>query len=219
MKRILLIILLLLFSIISLSQDVIYDPVIGDTLKWMKVKNNETTTLSLFFENEKTLRTSKMLRATGFMYGLKEELDYVMHHYNRDTLMYEFNSDQNLNLIVYRYYYSDSVFCYFVGLRKATLGEDKTKGKYLIIIPVNSSPIPVTINVYKGIGNLKTLFTSITLSNLNDSSLRDYDLATDKISIETLNGSRSLLRSIVTQRFILNGFNFLENSSTIIKIE
>jgi len=199
-KKILMTIAFLFLSIIALSQDVVYDSIQGDRSRFLRIKGGATedTTLQLMYENLGMLTKSKVLSGAGILDGLIENIHYKMYHFDFDTVTFEIKTDEPINCIVYRYFYNDTLFRYFVGFRKANLGDNMFDGQYMIISPL-IVPESVT-KIYDGIGPSRTLVLTLNPLELNESSLIDFQLH-NAATLQGIKVSRDL-RASKTDGFI-----------------
>jgi len=173
--RVLLVLALLLLSFSLSSQDIVYDTISGNPALWMRIKGGpEQILIRTSYENLGYLTKSKVVVGAGILDGLTAGVDYQDYFFTYDTLIYEFHTDAPINMIMYRYYYNDTLFRNFIGLRKASLGSDVFDGQYMFICPIVSNES--RINVYNGIGTSKTLYRSIKLEDINESSYGDWEL-------------------------------------------
>ena len=78
MKKLLVIILFLIFSSLTLAQDIVYDSIRGDRNYWFRAKGgeNEQFTLALMYENQGMLTQSKVISSAGILDGLIPNKDY-----------------------------------------------------------------------------------------------------------------------------------------------
>jgi hypothetical protein len=150
------------------------------------------------YENIGILSKSKVLSASGIIDGMVENIDYKMYHFNYDTITFEIQTDEPINCIVYRYFYNDTLFSYFVGFRKAQLRDNMFDGKYLIISPLTS--LGSITKIYDGIGSTRKLLLTLNPKELNENSLGDYQL-TNKATLQGISVSRDL-RASKTKEFI-----------------
>jgi len=202
-KLIILLFLLLSFSVPS--QDVVYDSIIGNKNYWRRIKyGTSETILNTYYQNEGIIAKSKVLIAAGVFEGIVENEDYVFQPLNNDTLIFEFRSDEPLNLIFYKYYFNNESNPYnFFGLRKANLGDNMFNGKYLFICPI----IPKsTINIYTGIGTKRKLFMSFKGNEINESIFTDYNVPSE-MTFQVIGGSKQIIYTIIKE-FILDENNF-----------
>lgn len=199
-KLIFLLILLLLSSFVALSQDVVYDPLMGNKSYWRRIKvgPNEKI-LNTYFQNQGIISKSKILMAAGIWDGLVEGVDYQILPLNYDTVTFEFNSDESLNLNLYRYQYNETYSYNFLGLRKAQSGDDMFTGKYLFICPI---PPDAQIFVYKGIGSKRKLFLTIKSNEITENSYTDYNVDSD-MTFKVIKGPRRLMHALV-KNFIVD---------------
>ena len=191
LKKILvsLIILFLSFGFIS-AQDVVYDTTTGNPALWMKIKGGPNQTLiRTSYENLGYLTRSKVVVGAGILDGLIAGTDYQDYTFKYDTLTYEFNTNQNINMIIYRYYYNDTTFRNFVGLRKAEIGTDVFDGQYMFICPIVDETS--RIKIYNGIGSNKILYKTLQLSDINEGSYGDWQLS-HEVTFESYRISRVL---------------------------
>jgi hypothetical protein len=193
LKKTLFIFLLSLLSIISFSQDIVYDSLRGNRDYWRRIKvGNSQIPLNIFYENEGIICKSKVLLSAGIWYDIKEGVDYQLWRLNSDTITFEYKSDRNLNFIVYKYYTNESAYTYFFGIRKAQLGDYLFTGEYLFVCPIRYGAI---IDIYEGIGNNKKLFKSFNGDQMDDSMIADYDIGSQITCISKYDG-RILLHPI-----------------------
>jgi hypothetical protein len=188
MKKLLLLLLLFL-SIQLFSQDIVYDSIRGDRLDWRRIKiGSKETIYGVGYANLGIISRSKILLSAGIWSGLTDGIDYKLVDLKNDTLTFEYKSDSNLNLILYKYYYNDTLYNSFFGLRKANLGDELFTGKYLFVCPISQGS---TVHVYNGIGRNKKLFMSVS-PTIEESLYRDY-LVTNKITFVAIKGSKQIL--------------------------
>lgn len=197
--RLFLLISILLWSSCLFGQDIVYDTLRGNPSSWMKIKGgSEQIHIRTSYENLGYLSKSKVVVGAGILDGLQVGVDYQDYTFDYDTLIYEFSTDTQINMILYRYYYDDVLFRNFVGLRKADLGADVFDGKYMFICPIvyeNS-----IVNIYNGIGDKRRFYQSIKLSDINESSYGNWMLW-NEVTLETINISK-ILRQSKTDDFI-----------------
>jgi hypothetical protein len=176
-------------SILAYSQDIVYDT-IPSGMYWLRVKGGvQETMIKQFYETSGILVKSKVFASAGLLDGMIYNQDYRDYHFTYDTLTYEIHSNQALNLLVYRYYYNDSVYTTFAGLRKAPMGAGIFEGQYLDITPI--IPGEAIVRIYNGIGASRSLFLTLRYSDLTEASLRDYSL-TSEVTIQTIKVSKIL---------------------------
>lgn len=200
MRKLLIVILFLIISSSILSQDIVYDSIRGDRNYWYRIKagENEQITLGLMFENQGILSQSKVLSGAGILDNMIEGVDYKDYPLPYDTLIYEFNTKDPVNLLVYKFYTNDTTVNYYAGIRKAELGVSTLEGQYLFIVPLiilNSE-----VKIYNGIGTNRELFLELNQSQMSDNSLREYSLS-NKVTIKGINISR-MIRSSKTQDYV-----------------
>lgn len=200
MRKILIIILFLIFNSVILSQDIVYDSVRGNKDYWVRIKSgqNEEKTLSLMYENLGFLTKSKVIASSGILTGMIKGTDYEDYTFPYDTLIFEFNTEKNVNLLIYRYYYNDTTFYYFAGLRICDLGIPTLEGQYLYVTPLIN--VDSKVNVYNGIGANRELVLTLIPNELNENSLKEY-LLTNKVTVQGIKVSR-ILRTSKTQNYI-----------------
>jgi hypothetical protein len=186
--------LLLLCNFITSAQDVVYDSIVGNKSYWRNIKVGPTEKLiSTFYENQGILAKSKVLMAAGIWDGLSENVDYRLQKFNHDTITFEFKSDQALNLNLYKYYWDDTNFASFLGLRKASLGGDIFTGQYLYICPVTAGSI---VYVYTGTGSKRKLYLTINANQLIDASYKDYSVLSS-MTVKVIHGDHLMMHSMV----------------------
>lgn len=209
MKKLLILLTLLIMSINIFSQDIVYDSIQGNRLYWMRVKggNLEDTTLHLVYENLGYLIQSKVLSAAGILDGMAAGVDYKDYTFNTDTLTYEFNTDVPINVIVYKYQYNDTLSRYFVGLRKANIGDNMFDGKYLMVSPLVVLESITTI--YDGIGTNRKTVLILKPDELDDTDLKDYELS-NMVTLKGINVSR-VLRASKTDNLTIIDDNVVDN--------
>lgn len=191
--KLILLLLFLMLNISLLGQDIVYDTLIGNRAAWKRVKEGSSETfVKTYYENMGFITGSKILMAAGIWDGLTENVDYKIYYFNYDTITYEFKSDVDLNLILYRYNYTETYFYNFLGLRKSNLGDNLFDGKYLIIYPITQGS---QINVFQGIGKNRTLFLSVKPEEVNDNSYQDYQVG-NEITFQVINGEKRGLSPI-----------------------
>ena len=193
MRKTLVILFFLLCSFSLFSQDIIYDESTGNQSNFLKIKEGEKEELLItFYENSGFLSSSKILRATGNLTDLEENIDYEIYNYYHDTLLYEFSTGSNINMIIYKYYYNDSIFHYYLGLRKAELGSNLFEGQYLFVTQLSSKNSEFSYNVYSGLGESRELFYTIRFDDLSDALIGDYELS-NQVSLQFFNDTKFLL--------------------------
>lgn len=198
-KLILLLIFLLLSSFVALSQDVVYDPLIGNKDYWRRVKVGPSETiLNTYFQNIGIISKSKILMAAGIWDGLVENVDYTIIPLEYDTITFEFKSDEALNMNLFRYTYNENYYYNFIGLRRANIGDDMFTGQYLFICPI---PPESKIYVYKGIGNKRKLFQTINGNEITENSYTDYEVTTE-MTFKVIHGQRRLMRALIKEFII-----------------
>ena len=198
-KIIILLILLLLSSFCALSQDVVYDAVMGNKSYWRRIKvGPEERILNTYFQNIGVISKSKILMAAGIWDGMVENVDYEIMPLNYDTIVFEFKSNELLNLNLYKYVYNENYYYNFIGLRRANLGDDLFTGKYLFICPI---PPGSQIYVYKGIGDKRKLFLTIYGNEITENTYTDYDV-TDEITFKVIKGQKRLMHAIIREFII-----------------
>lgn len=194
MKRFVLILLLLFIAVSGLSQDIVYDPVIGNKEYWRRIKVGPSETiLNTYFQNQGIISKSKILMAAGIWDGLVENVDYTIIPIEYDTIVFEFKSDEPLNLNLYKYQYNEASYSNFIGLRKSNSGDDMFTGKYLFICPI---PPEAQIIVYKGIANKRKTFLTINGNQITENSYVDYSVP-EEITFKVLRGQKKLMHAIV----------------------
>jgi len=134
-------------------------------------------------------------------------VDYKDYTFLYDTMTYEFSTDVPINMIVYKYILDDGTPLFFVGLRKASLGESMFNGQYMFISPL--VVLDSEVRIYQGIGSGRTLFLSLKPSQLTDNSITDYMLS-NKVTLQGIRVSR-ILRASKT-RNVLIGINDINTS-------
>lgn len=193
MRKTLIISILVFVSISLFSQDIVYDTLYGNKTTWLRINGGpKEIPLIVHYENEASIAQSKILSAAGLIQGLQAGIDYVDYTFPYDTITYEFNTDVKLNLIVYKYYYSDTGFYYFIGLRKAAPGSDMFEGQYLFICPVVAAGSQV--KVYDRIGSNRKLFMTFKPEEMNDNLITDYTLSR-RVTVQGIRVSKVLRAS------------------------
>lgn len=189
LKKILLSLIFLLFTITILSQDIVYDSIRGNKNYFLRVKGgyDEQKVLSLVYENLGVISKSKVLSAAGYLDGMVLGKDYVNITFDYDTLVYEFNSRDSINLLIYRFYYPDGSYRYFAGLRHAEMYDDMFEGKYLFIVPLTVDKSEVLF--YEGIGSNRKHILTIKPQELHEGSLEEYSLS-KSVSVKGIYVSR-----------------------------
>jgi len=211
MKRLILLLLFLLLSgFAALSQDIVYDPLMGNKSYWRRIKvgPNEKI-LNTYFQNLGIINKSKILMSAGIWDGLVENVDYKIIPLEYDTIAFEFKSDESMNLNFYRYSYNENYFYNFLGLRRSNLGDDMFTGQYLFICPI---PSESQLFIYKGIANKRKLFLTIKGNEINENTYTDYNV-NDEITVKIIHGQKRLMHVIVKE-FIIDQ-NDYENRITV----
>jgi hypothetical protein len=197
--RILIVLALLLLSFSLSAQDIVYDSIQGNPAYWMRIKGGpEQIDIKTSYENLGYLTKSKVLVGAGILDGLTAGVDYKDYTFNYDTLTYEFHTDVPINMIIYRYFYNDTLFRNFIGLRKAEIGAGVFDGKYMFICPIVDTKS--FVNIYNGIGITKKLYRSIKLEDIIESSYGDWQL-TNQVTFESGYISK-VLRASKTDDFV-----------------
>ena len=191
MRKISTIFLLLFISLLSFSQDIVYDSLRGNKDNWRRIRWGTSETLnSTSFENEGIIVRSKVLLTARVWDGLVQGVDYTLKvfPFPSDMLWTEVKTNTPINLIIYKYYGpSDTI--YYVGLRKAELGSDLYTGKYIAINPI----VPhrdCVVNIYNGIGSNRQLFLTIKENEINDGVIGDYELS-NEVTVQVINGTNT----------------------------
>lgn len=200
MKKLLVIILFLIFSSLTLAQDIVYDSIRGDRNYWFRAKGgeNEQFTLALMYENQGMLTQSKVISSAGILDGLIPNKDYKDYSFSYDTLTYEIKTKDSLNAYVYRFFYNDTTYQYFVALRKATLGASVFEGQYYFITPLVS--LNSIVRVYDGIGTNRRLVVTLVANQMDEFDIQEYELS-NQVTVKGVKVSK-VLRSSRTQTFI-----------------
>ena len=200
MKKILIGLLFILFNSLLLSQDIVYDSIYGDKNYWLRVKGgeNEQVTLALMYENQGLLTQSKVISGAGILNGLIPNRDFKDYSFNYDTLTYEIKTKDSINVIVYRFFYNDTTFQYFVALRKAPLGASIFEGQYYFVTPLVS--LNSIVRVYDGIGTNRRLVVTLVANQMDEFDIQEYEL-TNQATVKGVKVSK-VLRSSKTQTFI-----------------
>ena len=200
MKKLLVIILFLIFSSLTLAQDIVYDSIRGDRNYWFRAKGgeNEQFTLALMYENQGMLTQSKVISSAGILDGLIPNKDYKDYSFSYDTLTYEIKTKDSLNAYVYRFFYNDTTYQYFVALRKAPLGASVFEGQYYFITPLVS--LNSIVRVYDGIGTNRRLVVTLVANQMDEFDIQEYELS-NQITVKGVKVSK-VLRSSKTQTFI-----------------
>lgn len=200
MKKLLVIILFLIFSSLTLAQDIVYDSIRGDRNYWFRAKGgeNEQFTLALMYENQGMLTQSKVISSAGILDGLIPNKDYKDYSFSYDTLTYEIKTKDSLNAYVYRFFYNDTTYQYFVALRKAPLGASVFEGQYYFITPLVS--LNSIVRVYDGIGTNRRLVVTLVANQMDEFDIQEYEL-TNQATVKGVKVSK-VLRSSRTQTFI-----------------
>lgn len=210
MKKLIFFLILFLYPILLISQDIVYDPMIGNKEYWRRIKVGPTENiLNTYFQNQGIISKSKILMAAGLWDGMVENVDYTIIPIEYDTIVFEFKSDESLNLNVYKYQYDETYFFNFIGLRKANLGDDMFTGKYLFICPI---PPQAQIIVYKGIGNKRKTFLTINGNQITENSYVDYSVP-EEVTFKVLRGQKKLMHAIV-KSFIVDENDYESRVST-----
>lgn len=200
MKKLLVIILFLIFSSLTLAQDIVYDSIRGDRNYWFRAKGgeNEQFTLALMYENQGMLTQSKVISSAGILDGLIPNKDYKDYSFSYDTLTYEIKTKDSLNAYVYRFFYNDTTYQYFVALRKAPLGASVFEGQYYFITPLVS--LNSIVRVYDGIGTNRRLVVTLVANQMDEFDIQEYELS-NQVTVKGVKVSK-VLRSSRTQTFI-----------------
>lgn len=189
MKAILLF-LLLLFANLASAQDFVYDSIRGNQTYWRRIKVGQSEKLTgVWYENMGIIVRSKVLLAARVWDGLQENIDYRIDSIKPDTLLFEFNASPPLNMIIYKYYYTDTTFYNFIGIRKAELGSDLFTGQYLFICPIIENSY---VNVFEGIGANRKILLTIDGNNIIETNYRDYSVS-KQITFQVIKGSKVFL--------------------------
>lgn len=197
--RVLFLLALLLLSFSLSAQDIVYDTLQGNPAFWMRIKGGpEQIDIRTSYENLGYLTKSKIVVGAGILDGLIAGVDYQDYTFKYDTLTYEFHTDVPINMIIYRYYYNDTTFRNFIGLRKAEIGTDVFEGKYMFICPIVDTKS--FVNIYNGIGINRKLYRSIKLEDIIESSYGDWQL-TNQVTFESGYISK-VLRASKTDDFV-----------------
>lgn len=195
---------LLLSSFVAVSQDIVYDPLIGNKEYWRRIKVGEDEKiLNTYFQNEGYITKSKILMGAGIWDGLVENIDYELVPLNYDTILFEFKSDEPLNLNFYRYYYNENYSYNFIGLRKAQSGDDMFTGQYLFVCPI---PPESQVIIYTGIGTNKKEYLRMNGTEIVQYINTDYDVP-NVMTVKVINGQRRLMR-VLTKEYIVNENNY-----------
>ena len=198
MKTKILLIIFLIFSSLLVAQDIVYDSVRGNTTNWRRIKfGNAETINSTWYENEGIICRSKVLLSARVWDGLQRDKDYkiISFTFPTDKVTFEFKTTGKTNLIVYKFYSIDTI--YYVGLRKAELGDDLFTGKYLFVCPLITKQ-NCTINIYDGIGSNRSLVLSLKDEVVSDVDCADYQLS-NQVTFQVINGTKILLQPIVKE--------------------
>lgn len=175
---------------IATGQDVVYDASMGNKSNTMQIKGGEKETpLKLYYENIGILTKSKVVVGAGILDGLTRGIDYYMETVDYDTVYFEFNTDVPLNVIIYKYYYNDTVYHSFLGIRKADYGSDVFDGQYLFIAPYFQGN--QVIDIYDGIGRNRIHQFTTKIGDLTEDSYRQYQLS-NQVTFRSIYGSDSL---------------------------
>jgi len=182
--------LFILFITFSLfAQDIVYDSLRGNKDNWRKIRWGSSETLnSTWFENLGVIVRSKVLLSARVWDGLVKDVDYTLKHFPfpTDIVWTEIKTNSSINLIVYKYYGPVDTI-YYVGLRRAELGDDLFTGEYFIVDPVMPKQNCV-IKIYNGIGSNRQLFLTIDETDITDVDIGDYTMS-NEVTIETINGT------------------------------
>ena len=200
MKKLLTIILFLFLSSLALAQDIVYDSIRGDRNYWLRIKGgqNEQVSLGLMYENQGILTQSKVISSAGILDGLIPNKDYKDYSFIYDTLTYEIKTKDSLNAYVYRFFYNDTTYQYFVALRKAPLGASVFEGQYYFITPLVS--LNSIVRVYDGIGTNRRLVVTLVANQMDEFDIQEYELS-NQVTVKGVKVSK-VLRSSRTQTFI-----------------
>lgn len=203
MKIYISIFLFFLFGLSVFGQDIVYDSIAGNKSNWFHIKVGPLEkTVGIKYENQASLIKSKVLAAAGLLDGMTKGIDYKDYRFSYDTMTYEFSTDVPINMIVYKYILDDGTPLFFVGLRKASLGESMFEGQYMFISPL--VVLDSEVKIFQGVGTNRSLFLSLKPPNLTDNSITDYQLS-NKVTIQGIKVSR-VLRASKT-RDILTGIH------------
>lgn len=196
MKKIILIFSLIIYGILCFSQDIVYDPVIGNKEYWRRIKVGPSEIiLNTYFQNHGIINKSKVLMAAGIWDGLIENVDYTIVPLEYDTITFEFKSDEALNMNLFRYTYNENNYYNFLGLRRANAGDDMFTGKYLFICPI---PPQSKIYVYKGLGNKRKLFQTINGNEITENSYSDFEVP-NEMTFKVIQGQRRLMHALIKE--------------------
>lgn len=172
------------------GQDVVYDTSMGNKSNTMQIKGGKfETPFKLYFENIGILTKSKIVVGAGILDGLTRGVDYVMEGVKYDTVYFEFKTDVPLNVITYKYYYNDTVYHSFLGIRKAPYGSDVFDGQYLFIAPFFQGN--QVIDIYDGVGNNRIHQFTTKIGELTEDSYRQFQLS-NQVTFRSIYGSDSL---------------------------
>lgn len=188
-KTTILLLLLLLCNLVS-AQDIVYDSIRGNQSNWRRLKTGQNEKLEgVWYENLGTIAKSKVLLAARIWDDVEENIDFRIDSLKNDTIVFEYKTSPPLNLIIYKFYYNDSSFYNFIGLRKAEVGSDLFTGQYLFICPIISNSI---VNVFEGIGSSRRILFSMNGDEVNESSYGDYNVS-EEITFQVVEGSQTIL--------------------------
>lgn len=209
MKKIIISLLLCLYSLTLPGQDIVYDSIYGEKTYWFRTKyGSAEKQWKILYENEGIISKSKVLSAAGLLDGMELNLDYKDYNLPSDTMTYEFKTNVDINLIVYKYPNNSGTFFYYVGFRKANLGDDMFQGKYMFICPIISNGAKV--NIYNGVGIGRSLVMSLNQTNISDNSLTDMNVS-NTVTIQGFNVSRmlraTLSRGVLTNNILARQIN------------
>lgn len=198
MKTTILLIIFLIFSSLLEAQDIVYDSIRGNTSNWRRIKFGVDEVINnTWYENEGFICRSKVLLSARVWDGLQRDKDYkiISFPFPTDNIIFEFKTTGKTNLIIYKFYSVDTI--YYVGLRKAGLGDDLFTGKYLFVCPLITKQ-NCTINIYNGIGSNRTLFLSLKDGVVTDIDCTDYQLS-DQVTFQVINGTKLLLQPTIKE--------------------
>jgi hypothetical protein len=200
MKKIFIILLFILISSLTLAQDIVYDSIRGDRNYWLRIKGGQTeqTSLGLMYENQGVLTQSKVISSAGILDGLIPNRDYKDYSFNYDTLTYEIKTKDSLNAYVYRFFYNDTTYQYFLAVRKAPFGASVFEGQYYFITPLVS--LNSIVRVYDGIGTNRRLVVTLVANQMDEFDIQEYELS-NQVTVKGVKVSK-VLRSSRTQTFI-----------------
>jgi len=200
-KKLFLLLFLLLYSVFSFSQDIVYDSLIGNRNYWRRIKvGPDEKILNIYYQNIGIISKSKILMAAGIWDGISEHIDYEIRSLNYDTVTFEFKTDKPMNLIFYKYQYNETYHFNFLGFRRASLGDDMFMGQYLFVCPIDTGAL---VSIYKGIGNNRKLFMSFKGSEMNKPGYVYTDYNVDnEMTVKVIHGQRKILHVIIKQLII-----------------